>query len=129
MPPKLTKAAAVQAAKSFRQRLDALLQEMKEHRKALVNRNSGVAAQMRPASQMSAEEIEATQRARDEYEAEQFLDHGEAIAQHVLSERALEEVMMRQGMVLKNIGTPDPYPTSKDPSSPVVEPTADGLKM
>lgn len=33
------------------------------------------------------------------------------------------------GMDLKRIGTPDPYPESKDPSSLKVEPTADGLKM
>jgi hypothetical protein len=36
---------------------------------------------------------------------------------------------MRQGMALKYIGTPNPYPNSKDPSNTLVEPTADGLKM
>jgi hypothetical protein len=59
----------------------------------------------------------------------EFVDGGEAIAQHVLSTRDLESCIMRQGMALKYIGTPDPYPLSKDPSSPVVEPTADGLTM
>lgn len=129
MNPKLTKAAAVEAAKSFRQRLDALLQEMKDHRTALQSRNSGVAQQLATASMMTPAEIAAAAQARAEYEAEQFLDHGEVIANHILSMRAVEDAIMRQGMALKNIGTPDPYPHSKDPSSPIVEPTADGLKM
>lgn len=54
---------------------------------------------------------------------------GEVIAQHTLSIRDLESCIMRQGMALKYIGTPNPYPESKNPSSTVVEPTADGLKM
>jgi hypothetical protein len=113
MPPKLTKAAAVQAAKSFRLRLDALLQEMKNHRVAIT----------------FSEKTESTEFAIEKNEVGLFLNHSEAVAQHVLSIRDLEGAIMRQGMVLKNIGTPNPYPTSKDPSSPVVEPTADGLKM
>lgn len=59
----------------------------------------------------------------------QSLDGGEVIAQHILSTRDLESSIMRQGMALKYIGTPDPYPESRNPESPVVEPTADGLKM
>ena len=50
------------------------------------------------------------------------------------SERAIacqkiQEAIMWLGMDLKRIGTPDPYPESKDPSSLKIEPTADGLKM
>lgn len=41
----------------------------------------------------------------------------------------LQEAVMWLGMDLKRIGTPDPYPESKDPSSTRIEPTADGLKM
>lgn len=41
----------------------------------------------------------------------------------------LQEAVMWLGMDLKRIGTPDPYPESKDPSSNRIEPTADGLKM
>lgn len=41
----------------------------------------------------------------------------------------LQEAIMWLGMDLKDLGAPTPYPTSYDPSSPVVEPTADGLKM
>jgi len=47
----------------------------------------------------------------------------------------LQEAVMWLGMDLKRIGdaNPDlvqnPYPNSKDPSSPVIDPTADGLRM
>ena len=34
------------------------------------------------------------------------------------------------GMDLKRLGTDNPYPSSKDPSTgTVIEPTADGLKL
>lgn len=41
----------------------------------------------------------------------------------------IREAVMWLGMDLKELGTPTPYPSSYDPSSPVVEPTADGLKL
>ena len=42
----------------------------------------------------------------------------------------LQEAIMWLGMDLKEIGeTPNPYPHSYDPTSMVIEPTADGLKM
>lgn len=42
----------------------------------------------------------------------------------------LEEAIMWLGMDLKRLGTPTPYPSSKDPNTgSVVEPTADGLKF
>ena len=56
-------------------------------------------------------------------------DPSEVIAQHTLSIRDLESCIMRQGMALKYIGNPNPYPNSKDPSNTTVEPTADNLKM
>ena len=43
--------------------------------------------------------------------------------------RKIQEAIMWLGMDLKRIGTPDPYPESKDPSSLKIEPTADGLQM
>ena len=59
-----------------------------------------------------------------------FEDKSEAIAQLTLAQRDVESGIMRLGMVLKNIGaTPNPYPKSYDPSSPVIEKTADGLKL
>ena len=42
----------------------------------------------------------------------------------------LEDTIMRLGMDLKEIGeTPNPYPHSYDASSPVIDKTADGLKL
>lgn len=96
-----TKESAIIAAKTFRKEADALLQRMKEHRKALCS------------SQID----------------ESFLDAIEVIDQHTMSIRDLESVIMRQGMALKYIGTPNPYPDSKSPENTVVNPTADGLKL
>lgn len=42
----------------------------------------------------------------------------------------LQEAVMWLGMDLKRLGTPNPYPSSKDPSTGSrIEPTADGLKL
>lgn len=42
----------------------------------------------------------------------------------------IQEAVMWLGMDLKDIGeTPNPYPHSYDPASPVIEPTADGLRL
>jgi hypothetical protein len=42
----------------------------------------------------------------------------------------IQEAIMWLGMDLKDIGeTPSPYPHSYDPTSPVIEPTADNLKL
>jgi len=112
----MTKLEAVAIAKSFRQRLDALLQEMKDHKRVLIDTR---AHEGRPMSQQVSIKPHG----------ELFQDASEAIAQHTLSIRDLESAIMRQGMALKYIGNPDPYPQSKNPDSTVVEPTADGLKL
>jgi len=98
----MTKEHAIITAKQFRKDADELLQRMKEHKTDLLKH-----AQV-PLG---------------------FDDQSEAIAQHILSIRDLENCIMRQGMALKYVGNPNPYPSSKDPSSTVVEPTSDGLKM
>lgn len=41
----------------------------------------------------------------------------------------IQEAIMWLGMDLKGLNEPNPYPESYNPSSPVVEPTADGLKL
>lgn len=41
----------------------------------------------------------------------------------------IQEAIMWLGMDLKRLGTPTPYPNSYDPTSPVVDPTADGLNL
>ena len=102
----MTKEQAIITAKQFRKDADELLQRMKEHKTALTTREHGLPPL-----------------------ADACEDAGEVIAQHTLSILDLESCIMRQGMALKYIGNPNPYPNSKDPSNTVVEPTADGLKM
>jgi len=111
----MTKLEAIAAAKTFRKDADDLLQRMKEHKRAMCLQP--------PMSNrmMTAEEAKSLPERPD--------DLSEATAQHTISIRDLESCIMRQGMALKYIGNPDPYPESRDPSSPVVAPTADGLKM
>lgn len=41
----------------------------------------------------------------------------------------LQEAIMWLGMDLKDLGTANPYPNSYKPENPVVDPTADGLKL
>jgi hypothetical protein len=104
----MTKEEAIIAAKQFRKDADELLQRMKEHGRELIACHS----------------IDAK-----EGDPERFLDPQEVVAQHILSTRDLESCIMRQGMALKYIGNPNPYPDSKDPSNTIVNPTADGLKL
>ena len=111
----MTKLEAIAASKTFRRDADELLQRMKAHKIALSP--GGV---MTPRI-LSPEEVKAL--------PEPINDLSETIAQHMLSIRDLESCIMRQGMVLKYIGNPDPYPESRNPESSVVEPTADGLKL
>lgn len=97
----MTKEQAIIAAKQFRKDADELLQRMKLHRSLITMHHPDLGCE----------------------------DAWEMIAQHTLSIRDLESCIMRQGMALKYIGNPNPYPNSKDPSNTLVEPTADGLKM
>ena len=64
---------------------------------------------------------------------------GDAIIQHLKGmpssrERSLaitkfQEGVMWIGMDLKRLGTPNPYPNSRDTTNTIVDPTADGLKL
>lgn len=57
-------------------------------------------------------------------------DTHRASRERSISITKIQEAIMWLGMDLKDIGvTPNPYPHSYDPSSPVIEPTADGLKL
>lgn len=54
--------------------------------------------------------------------------------QYPSRERALaitkiQEAIMWLGMDLKRLGSPNPYPNSRDTSNAIVDPTADGLKL
>jgi hypothetical protein len=97
----MNKDQAITEAKTFRKEADELLQRMKEHKTRL----------------------------REYLAVGACDDPSEVIAQHTLSIRDLESCIMRQGMALKYIGAPNPYPNSKDPSNTIVEPTADNLKL
>jgi hypothetical protein len=114
----MTKLEAIATAKQFRQDADALLQRMKAH--PLLTTVQGyedlsmIDGNMLSCSRTLGETIAA---------------YAEAQRQHRLSVESLEGAIMRQGMVLKAIGNPTPYPESYNPASPVVEPTADGLKL
>jgi hypothetical protein len=46
-----------------------------------------------------------------------------------LARTHLEDCIMRLGMDLKDLGTPNPYPNSYKPENKIVDPTADGLKL
>lgn len=101
----MTKLEAIATTKQFRKDADEILQRMKKYSQALkeyVRLNSGY---------------------------DNLVDGGEVIAQHIISTRDLESCIMRQGMALKYMGQPNPYPQSYNPSNTVVEPTADGLKL
>lgn len=54
---------------------------------------------------------------------------GRSSRERSLAITKIQEAIMWLGMDLKELGTPNPYPSSYDPSSPTVEPTADGLKL
>lgn len=41
----------------------------------------------------------------------------------------LQEAVMWLGMELKRRGDANPYPSSKDPDNPTIEPTAQGMKL
>ena len=41
----------------------------------------------------------------------------------------IQEAIMWLGMNLKALGTPDPYPNSRDVTNTIVDKTADGLKL
>lgn len=58
-----------------------------------------------------------------------FKDPQEVPANIKLSQRHLEDAVMRLGMCMKAIGAPNPYPQSYNSESTAVEPTADGLKL
>lgn len=136
----MTKETAIIAAKTFRKDADELLQRMKAHKKELTGNIPVWSSRPKP----TIEELETILAEEGSgnvtigptgeiYVAsdkeEQPDDISEVIAQHMLSIRDLENAIMRQGMALKYIGNPNPYPNSYDASNTKVDPTADGLKL
>ena len=58
-----------------------------------------------------------------------MLPLGIGAAEKTLAQRRLQEGMASLGFTLKELGNPNPYPNSKDPSNTIVDPTDSGLKM
>jgi hypothetical protein len=76
------------------------------------------------------EEVSLTKEARKELdEALQTVRMLPSSRETALAITKVQESIMWLGMNLKRLGTENPYPTSYDPESPVIEPTADNLKM
>jgi hypothetical protein len=50
-------------------------------------------------------------------------------AERTLALRKIQEGVMWLGMDLKAMNEANPYPSSYEPTSPTIEPTADGLKL
>lgn len=107
----MTKEQAIIESKTFRREADELLQRMKGHTFILCE----IRQDINKGGILPFDE--------------RFQDINEVIAQHIISTRDLESCIMRQGMALKYIGAPNPYPDSKNPDNTIVNPTADGLKM
>ena len=97
----MTNEELIKKAKELRVSMDSVLQQMKDHKT----------------------EITVSLKTNNHQ------DPGEVSAQHTLSIRDLESAIMRQGMVLKNLAAPNPYPNNYNPNNATVEPTADGLRL
>ena len=79
----------------------------------------------------SEQEIIANKRLRQETDAKiQEVRALPSSRERAISITKLQEAVMWLGMDLKRLNEPNPYPSSKDPSTgTMVEPTADGLKL
>lgn len=77
------------------------------------------------------EEVLANKKLRQEIDAKiQQVKELPASRERSLCITKLQESVMWLGMDLKRLGTPNPYPSSKDPSTgTAIETTADGLKL
>lgn len=77
------------------------------------------------------QEVVENKRLRQEIDAKiQEVKELPASRERSLAVTKLQEAVMWLGMDLKRLGTTNPYPSSKDPSTgSVIEPTADGLKL
>ena len=79
----------------------------------------------------SEQEIIANKRLRQEIDAKiQEVKALPSSRERAISITKLQEAVMWLGMDLKRLNEPNPYPSSKDPSTgTIIEPTADGLKL
>lgn len=80
---------------------------------------------------MYEEEVVANKRLRQEIDAKiQEVKELPGSRERSLCITKLQEAVMWLGMDLKRLNQPNPYASSKDPSTGTkIEPTADGLKL
>lgn len=80
---------------------------------------------------MYEEEVVANKRLRQEIDVKiQEVKELPCSRERSLCITKLQEAVMWLGMDLKRLGTLNPYPSSKDPSTGTkIEPTTDGLKL
>jgi len=93
--------AQVRDSKQFRKDLDAVLQRLKDSSSRIYD----------PVKDAEGDIVRRPSRERS------------------LAITKIEEAIMWLGMDLKAQNTPNPYPHSKDPTSLVIAPVADGLKL
>lgn len=76
------------------------------------------------------DEIRANKQSRQLLDIQLQVLHGlPKSRERSLAITKLQECIMWLGMDLKRLGTPNPYPNSKNPTNTIVDPTADGLKL
>ena len=73
-------------------------------------------------------ETKGFRKALDEI-LQQIKESNRSSRERSLSVTKLQEAIMWLGMDLKAQDAPNPYPNSYNPASPVIDPTADGLKL
>jgi hypothetical protein len=79
---------------------------------------------------MNADEVKEDKQLRKNLDEQlQHLKSLPGSRERALAITKLQESIMWLGMDLKRLNEPNPYPTSYDPSSPVVDPTADNLEL
>jgi len=93
---------------------------------------------MDPEKEQAQKDVAQTKQLRKDLDKQlQILKNGEGYdgekhrssRERRLAITKLQEAIMWLGMDLKDLAEPNPYPESYNPTSPVVEPTADGLKL
>ena len=73
-------------------------------------------------------ETKGFRKALDEI-LQQLKESNRSSRERSLSITKIQEGIMWLGMDLKAQDAPNPYPNSYNPDSPVIDPTADGLKL
>lgn len=86
--------------------------------------------QTKPQTEVPFDEVKYDKQIRKDLdESLQNLKQLSPSRERALSITKLQEAIMWLGMDLKRLNEPNPYPHSYDPSSPIVDPTADNLKL